>query len=125
MDLSEDLRKKNIAFKLGTDEHLDYISERTKKLEDLIVELHDFNDNFELLFPNDKESGEVIVNSLHILHSALSLAIDRLEQENYKNSFATCLGKLRSESSQLVEYIEDLNEFILSDDEVNLLHDLH
>lgn len=124
LHLSEDLRKKNTGLKLGSDAHLDYISERTRKLEDLIVKLRDFNDDVEINFPIDKESADVIVYSWYILHSALTLAIDRLEQENYNDSFVTCLSKLKSESNQLVEYIEDLNDFILSGDGVNLLNEL-
>ncbi|WGQ15583.1 hypothetical protein [Sphingobacterium faecium] len=124
MILSENLRREHAKFKPGSDEHLDYISGRTKKLEDLIQNLQDINNRFEIVFPNYKEEAEVFVKILHILHSALSLAIDKLSQENKNNCFKTCLNKLKVENEQLVEYIEDLNEFILSDDNDDLLSDL-
>ena len=124
MHLSENLRKKHTGFKIGSDEHLDYISERTKVLDELIVKVAEFNDKFENMFPHDKETGEVLLSALHILHSALSLAVKNLELDNYKNSFSTCLNRLQTENNQLVEYIEDINEFILSDDESNLLDGL-
>lgn len=124
MHLSENLRKEKSSFVLGSDEHLDYINNKTKKLNTLIHNLRDFNDSFEDIFPNEKEDGEFFVNELHVLHSALSLAIANLNREFPKDSFKTCLQKLTVENNQIVEYIEDLNEFIFATEDSNLLTDL-
>ncbi|MGN5953725.1 hypothetical protein ACP6L2_03830 [Sphingobacterium lactis] len=124
MHLSENLRKQKSSFVLGSDQHLDYINNKTKKLNSLIDSLRDFNDSFEDIFPHEKEDGELFINKLHLLHSGLSLAIANLSKEIPKDSFKTCLDKLNVENNQIVEYIEDLNEFILSEGENNLLDDL-
>lgn len=124
MSLSENLRRKTTTFKLGSDEHLDFVSAITTELNSLIEKLRDFNDSFELMFPKDKKSSEFAVNVLHILHSGLSLAIEKLKSDDHKHAFKTCLENLKTEHNQIIEYIEDINEFILSDDEENLLNDL-
>lgn len=124
MYLSENLRKKNNFFINGSDDHLDYISSITKNIEILIVNLKSFNDSCESVFPNNKEDGEVIVNVLHLLHSGLSLAIENLKKENPEGTFKSCLSKLEIENNQLIEYIEDINEFIIYEDENNLLDSL-
>jgi len=124
MHLSENLSKQKSSYILGSDQHLDYINNKTKKLNSLIDNLRDFNDSFEDIFPNEKEDGELFINKLHLLHSGLSLAIANLSKELPKDSFKTCLKKLSIENNQIVEYIEDLNEFLLSEHENNLLNDL-
>ena len=124
MSLSESLRKKNSFFINGSDDHLDYISNITKNIEILNANLKSFNDSFESRFPNNKEDGEIIVKVLHLLHSGLSLAIENLKKENPEGTFKSCLNKLEIENNQLIEYIEDINEFIIYQDENNLLDSL-
>ncbi|WP_343566334.1 hypothetical protein [Sphingobacterium sp.] len=121
--LTEKLKNNRRRIVVGSDEHLDFINDRTKDLNRVIHYLAKFNDVIEKHFPNSKEDANKMLEGLHIAHSTVTLLISAVEKFNKKNSFYTCIERLKEENSQLVEYIEDINNFVLNDDD-NLLADL-
>lgn len=100
---------------LGSDEHLDLISKNTVVLNQLIETLTHVNDLVEKHFPTDKEKAEELKLALHSLHSSLDFYIHKIKLSD--GSYHNSISKLEAENSQIVEYINDINEFILSDDE--------
>lgn len=120
---SEKVRRTYAPYKIGSDEHLDFIGERTKGLEKLVEVLGNVNSMVEKRFPTNKEYAKEVLEQLHVAHSATVLVIDSTKSIEYNNCFKTVIKKLIIEKEQLVEYIDDINNFILSDDE-NLLFDL-
>ncbi len=113
-DLSE---KFNRNYSLGSDTHLDIISENTKQLSVLISSLVVLNDLIEENFPNTIEEAELIKFNLHSLHSSLSLLIDNLQKDSlYQKSYANAIELLTDEDAQIVEYIYDINEYVLNQD---------
>ncbi|MNK26450.1 hypothetical protein D3C87_447870 [compost metagenome] len=121
--LSEKLKNNTKRIVVGSDEHLDFINDRTKDLNEVIHYLAKYNDLVEKHFPGNKEEAQRIMQDLHTAHSSVTLLIRSVEKYNRKNSFYTCIERLKEENSQLVEYIEDINNFVLNDDE-DLLADL-
>ncbi len=119
-DLSE---KFNRNYSLGSDTHLDIISENTKQLSFLISSLTVLNDLIEENFPKTIEEAELIKFNLHSLHSSLSLLIDNLQKDDlFQKSYKNSIDLLIDEDNQILEYIKDINEYVLSED--NSLKDL-
>lgn len=120
---SEKVRRSQVSYKIGSDEHLDFISERTTALNKLIDVLEDINNMVETGFPTDKVKAKSVLQQLHVVHSATVLIIDSTKAIDYKNCFKTVLKNLVDEKEQLIEYIDDINNFVLSDEQ-NLLFDI-
>lgn len=123
-DLSEKFnRNYSEIIRLGSDAHLDIISENTKQLNLLVSALATLNDLVEENFPQTIEEAELIKFNLHSLHSSLSLMIENLQKNvlNFK-SYKNTIDLLIDEDSQIVEYINDINDYVLSKD--NSLTDL-
>lgn len=120
---SEKVRRFAVSYKIGSDEHLDFISERTDALNKLVDVLEDINDMVEKGFPTNKDKAKSFLDQLHVAHSATVLIIDSTKTINYKNCFKTVLKKLEAEKEQLIEYIDDINNFVLSDEQ-NILFDI-
>lgn len=109
--------------RLGSDAHLDIISENTKQINLLISSLAVLNDLIEENFPKTIEEAELIKFNLHSLHSSLSLLIDNLQKDNlFQKSYKNSIDLLIEEDNQIIEYINDINEYVLSED--NSLEDL-
>lgn len=99
----------------GSDEHLDLISENTGVFNQLIGILSALNDLIEKNFPSNKQEAEEIKLALHSLHSSLDLFISKIKGAD--NSYHDSIVQLEDENSQIVEYINDINDFVLSDGE--------
>ena len=116
-------KKFNRNYSLGSDTHLDIISENTKQLSFLISSLTVLNDLIEENFPKTIEEAELIKFNLHSLHSSLSLLIDNLQKDDlFQKSYKNSIDLLIDEDNQILEYINDINEYVLSED--NSLKDL-
>lgn len=119
-DLSEKFNKvSRNKIEAGSDDHLDIISRNTYVFSQLIEVLSKVNDLVEENFPSKKEEAEEIKLALHSLHSSLDLFVSKikgvkLSSESYCNS----ISKLESENSQILEYINDINDYVLSDDDL-------
>lgn len=99
----------------GSDEHLDIISENTVVFNQLIGVLSLVNDLVEKNFPSDKQEAEDIKLALHSLHSSLDLFVNKIKVSD--SSYSASVMQLEAETSQIVEYINDINDFVLSDEE--------
>lgn len=99
----------------GSDEHLDIISENTVVFNQLIGVLSLVNDLVEKNFPSDKHEAEDIKLALHSLHSSLDLFVNKIKVSD--SSYSASVMQLEAETSQIVEYINDINDFVLSDEE--------
>lgn len=127
-DLTEKFNRNfDEKIRLGSDAHLDIISENNKKLGVLVSDLSSLNDLIELNFPKTIEDAELIKFNLHSIHSALSLLINKLQkgdfnQKSYKNNIESLLD----EDNQIIEYIYDINEYVLNKDDslIDLLDEL-
>src|SRR6218665_907104 len=107
-DLSEKFNKESKSkIALGTDEHLDLVSKNTKIFNRLIGILSLVNDLVEKNFPSNKEEAEDIKLALHSLHSSLDLFLSKIKASN--NSYKESITQLETEISQIVEYINDIN----------------
>jgi len=114
----------------GSDEHLDLISEIKPELKDIIAILGQVNDLIEVNFPSSsKPEAEDLKRSLHMLHSSVTMFFDALKSKQfYTESFPECINDLATEVSQLEEYIEDINNYVLSNDDAiadDLTDELH
>lgn len=127
-DLSEKFnRSYSEIIRLGSDAHLDIISENTKQLNYLVSALSVLNDLIEENFPQNIEDAELIKFHLHSLHSSLSLMIENLQKNAlHFNSYKNIIDLLIDEDSQIIEYINDINDYVLSKDDslTNLLNEL-
>lgn len=102
----------------GSDEHLDIISKHSEVLTQLINMLSEVNDLIEQHFPSGAEEAEELKLSLHSLHSSLDMFIGKIKNNTVTaNSFSSALELLETENNQILEYITDINEFILSDED--------
>lgn len=99
----------------GSDEHLDIISQNTGVFNQLIGILSLVNNLVEKNFPSDKQEAEEIKLALHSLHSSLDLFVNKLKVSD--SSYSESVLQLEAETSQIVEYINDINDFVLSDEE--------
>jgi len=99
----------------GSDDHLDIISQNTGVFNQLIVILSLVNNLVEKNFPSDKQEAEEIKLALHSLHSSLDLFVNKIKVSN--SSYSESVLQLEAETSQIVEYINDINDFVLSDEE--------
>ncbi|MDR2121599.1 MAG: hypothetical protein LBP34_00600 [Flavobacteriaceae bacterium] len=117
-DLSEKFnRNYSEIIRLGSDTHLDIISENTKQLNLLVSALAVLNDLIEKNFPQSIEEAELIKFNLHSLHSSLSLLIDNLQKNTLnQKSYKSSIDLLIDEDNQIIEYINDINEYVLSED---------
>lgn len=102
----------------GSDEHLDMISEKKPGLDNIVTVLRSVNDIIENNFPsNDITEAKEIKKLLHMLHSSVKLFSETMGNiEFYAASFPEALGQLNDEINQLEEYIQDINEYVLSED---------
>lgn len=102
----------------GSDEHLDIISKHSDVLNQLVSVLSDVNNLIEQHFPAGTEEAEELKLSLHSLHSSLDMFINKIKNNPFTaHSFSISLELLESENKQVFEYINDINEFILSDED--------
>lgn len=99
----------------GSDEHLDIISQNTGVFNQLIGILSLVNDLVEKNFPSDKQEAEEIKLALHSLHSSLDLFVNKIKVSD--SCYSESVLQLEAETSQIVEYINDINDFVLSDEE--------
>ena len=99
----------------GSDEHLDIISQNTGVFNQLIGILSLVNNLVEKNFPSDKQEAEEIKLALHSLHSSLDLFVNKIKVSD--GSYSESVLQLEAETSQIVEYINDINDFVLSDEE--------
>ncbi len=100
----------------GSDEHLDIISQNTGVFNQLIGILSLVNNLVEKNFPSDKQEAEEIKLALHSLHSSLDLFVNKIKVSD--SSYSESVLQLEAETSQIVEYINDINDFVLSDEEL-------
>lgn len=113
--------------RLGSDIHLDMVSEYSKELDLLVSGLSSLNDLIELNFPKTLEDAELIKFNLHSIHSALSLLISKLQKDDFnQKSYKNNIELLIDEDNQIVEYIYDINEYVLNEDSslTDLLNEL-
>jgi hypothetical protein len=99
----------------GSDDHLDIISQNTGVFNQLIGILSLVNNLVEKNFPSDKQEAEEIKLALHSLHSSLDLFVTKIKVSD--TSYSESVVQLEAETSQIVEYINDINDFVLSDEE--------
>ena len=100
----------------GSDAHLDIISQNTGVFNQLIGILSLVNNLVEKNFPSDKQEAEEIKLALHSLHSSLDLFVNKIKVSD--SSYSESVLQLEAETSQIVEYINDINDFVLSDEEL-------
>ena len=114
--LSEKFFQSN-APELGSDEHLDAINRNADFFKKLAQTLESVNNLIEEDFPKSKVDAEVIKVAMHSLHSSISIFIDKIRKSPVDaKSYIKCIDELESENMQLLEYINDINDYILSDD---------
>ena len=115
--LSEKFNKESrIKITPGSDEHLDIISQNTGVFNQLIEILSLINNLLEKNFPSDKQEADELKLALHSLHSSLDLFVNKIKVSD--NSYSESVLQLEAENSQIVEYINDINDFVLSDEEL-------
>ncbi|QYS89715.1 hypothetical protein [Flavobacterium davisii] len=115
-NLSEKFNKESRSkITLGSDEHLDVISQNTEVFNQLIGILSLVNNLVEKKFPSDKQEAEELKLALHSLHSSLDLFVNKIKVSD--SSYSESVIQLEAETAQIVEYINDINDFILSDEE--------
>lgn len=103
----------------GSDQHLDQINSTTKYFNELILVLTNLNNLFEANFPSNEKAANDLKFGLHSLHSSLIVFLSKLKNDNItSSSFKDCINRLEIESDQLNEYINDLNEYIISQEDV-------
>jgi hypothetical protein len=100
----------------GSDAHLDIISQNTGVFNQLIGILSLVNNLVEKNFPSDKQEAEEIKLALHSLHSSLDLFVNKIKVSD--SSYSESVLQLEAETLQIVEYINDINDFVLSDEEL-------
>jgi hypothetical protein len=99
----------------GSDAHLDIISQNTGVFNQLIGIVSLVNNLVENNFPSDKQEAEEIKLALHSLHSSLDLFVTKIKVSD--TFYSESVVQLEAETSQIVEYINDINDFVLSDEE--------
>ncbi|OWP85373.1 hypothetical protein BWK59_00535 [Flavobacterium davisii] len=115
-NLSEKFNKESRSkITLGSDEHLDIISQNTEVFNQLIGILSLVNNLVEKNFPSDKQEAEELKLALHSLHSSLDLFVNKIKVSD--SSYSESVIQLEAETAQIVEYINDINDFILFDEE--------
>jgi hypothetical protein len=104
--------------KAGSDEHLDLISTNTILFKELIQQLASVNDLIEENFPSNRKAAEEIKFALHSLHSSLDLFISKFKNDTLASkAYRDCILNLETETTQVIEYIQDINDFIISDED--------
>jgi len=117
--LSEKFNKEAFRIEAGSDTHLDIITHNTAIFSQLDSVLSKLNDLIEQNFPSNKEVAEELKLILHSLHSSLSLFIDKIKNTKFaKISYQDAIDSLETENAQILEYIEDINNYILLDEEL-------
>lgn len=122
-NLSEKFNKiSNSKIEIGSNDHLDLISRNTSFFSQLIEVLSKVNNLVEENFPSKKEEAEEIKMALHSLHSSLDLFVCKIKNHKLSNqSYFNSIEQLESENAQIIEYINDINDYVLSDD--NMISD--
>lgn len=112
----------------GSDKHLDQVSETTKLLNELIDALSNLNNLIEENFPSKRDTANDLKFGLHSLHSSLLLFINKVKNDKVANfSYNDCIARLKLECNQVVEYINDLNDYVISQEDLiadNFFNDL-
>lgn len=116
----EYMRKELSEFEFGSDEHLDYVLKVKQRIGELTSLLKRFNDEFETVFPKNKDESERALDTLYLINSTLSMLIDGIESFNVCKSFNSAISSLRIENNQLIEYIEDVNEYVIKGENKDL-----
>lgn len=116
-NLSEKFNKESRnKISIGSDAHLDIISENSEIYRQLVEILSVVNNLVEENFPSNKLQAEELKLALHSLHSSLDLFVDNIKvSDGFYNEI---VFQLENETSQIVEYINDINDFVLSDEEL-------
>lgn len=103
----------------GSDKHLDQISETTKLFNELIDALSNLNDLIEENFPSKRDAANDLKFGLHSLHSSLLSFIKTVKNDKIANSsYNDCIARLEVECDQVVEYINDLNDYVISQEDL-------
>ena len=119
-NLSEKFNKiYNSKTEIGSNDHLDLVSHNTAVFSQLIEILSKVNDLVEENFPSNKDEAEELKLALHSLHSSLDLFVDKIKSHTLSNeSYYNSIQQLKLENSQIIEYINDINDYVLSDDDL-------
>lgn len=103
----------------GSDQHLDQISKITTYFNELIQALTDLNNLIEANFPSKEKAANDLKFGLHSLHSSLIVFLSKLKNDNIAYlSYKKCIDRLEIECQQVSEYINDLNDYIISQEDV-------
>lgn len=108
---------------LGTNEHLELVSGFNKELDGLLDELSELSDLIETTFPSNSEHAHESLKFLFENLGRLVSLVKLLEDDaDFANAHESRLILLRNEVTQILEYIDDLQSFVLSraDDLVEL-----
>lgn len=107
------------TFELGSDEHLDSITIFKPILQKCKTGLQEVNNMMELNFPSDnKEGAKELKDALHMLHSSLTIFLDNIKNIEFGvASLEEDRESIMEETNQVEEYINDINCFILSDND--------
>jgi len=119
--LSEEIsgRSKNKKIQKGSDEHLDQIITTTKELNKLISVISKINNTIEETFPSKRKDAEELKIIIHALYSSITAFTTWMNKKHdTKSEYADCLENLRIEYDQLKEYIDDLSDYVISDDKL-------
>jgi len=110
---------KGHSFLLGSDEHLDLITFFKPILHRSKTGLIEVNNLIETNFPHrDKEHAKELKMLLHMLHSSLTIFIDQLKHINFGvASLEEDRQQIIDETHQVEEYINDINSFVLIDND--------
>lgn len=107
--------KSRESYAFGSDAHLDEINKTTKVFNNLINALSKANDSIEETFPSDIESALNLKVQIHALQSSLDETIKWIRNNpHFTNCYTDCVNRLEIECDQIREFIEDLNDYVIS-----------
>lgn len=111
----------DFKIKLGTNEHLDFISEFRPLHDNFILSLENFSNTFAKHFPTDKEERHLMLGKIKELMNLVEY-VRKVYEENYfaRKSFKNFIGNLYIQSNDLLEFIYDLSkdDYIWNDEEL-------
>ncbi|MDM1299917.1 hypothetical protein HXZ94_15585 [Empedobacter falsenii] len=99
---------------IGSDQHLDLVNSMNEYLDFWISEIQKINDFVEENFPAEKEYAKVLNKNLLEMYGGLNISLSLLKSNNsIYNSHITRYEALQEEANQILEYILDIERFIL------------
>jgi hypothetical protein len=111
----------DFKIRLGSNEHLDFISDLRPLHKEFIFSLENFSNTFAKYFPTEKEERELMLGKIKELMNLVEFVRKTYEENDLTNkSFKNFINNLYIQSNDLLEFIYDLsnNESIWNDEEL-------